>query len=236
MSVSRPSRPTVAIVVPVWHDTEALAGLLQQRREAGEEWIVVNGDARDRSLDPVRLAHEDICWLESERGRGRQIAAGVARATAEWVLILHADTRLAAGWREEVTAVASGASYHWGCFRLRLDSKAWQARLIEHVVGLRVRLFRLPYGDQAMFVRQTTLKAVGGVPPLPLMEDVALARRLGRVGPPFRSSVAAVTSARRWERDGWWGRSARNVWLLTRYMLGVPPERLAAAYDGTKTC
>ncbi len=150
-------------------------------------------------------------------------------------MFLHADTRLAAGWRGEVTREARDASYLWGCFRLRLDTPAWQARLIERAVRVRVRLFRLPYGDQAMFVRRETLEALGGVPRLPLMEDVALARCFARLGPPYRSALSAVTSARRWERDGWWRRSARNVWLLTQYVLGVPPERLARTYQtGTK--
>jgi len=217
--------------VPVLRDTAALTKLLAEPRERGDQWIVVNGDPADRSLDALRAAHPDVRWLDTGPGRGGQLAAGAGRATGEWVLFLHADTRLPTGWRSEVTQSARQASYRWGCFRLRLDTPAWQARIIEGAVRVRVRVFRLPYGDQAMFVRRATLEALGGVPRLPLMEDVALARRLGRIGPPFRSALPAVTSARRWERDGWWRRSARNVWLLTQYMLGAPPERLARTYQ-----
>ena len=56
-----------------------------------------------------------------------------------------------------------------------------------------------------MFFRRATLEALGGIPAVPLMEDVILARRFARRGAPFRSAVPAVTSARRWERDGWAG-------------------------------
>ncbi|BCS33002.1 glycosyl transferase family 2 [Luteitalea sp. TBR-22] len=227
-----PVPPTLTVVVPVWHDTDALAGLLAQARAAGEQWIVVNGDAADRSLDELRRAHGDVTWLDTAPGRGRQLAAGVAEARGDVVLLLHADTRLGRGWRAEVTAAAPGASYHWGCFRLRLDAPAWQARAIEAMVRARVRLFRLPYGDQAIFVRRTTLEQVGGVPPLPLMEDVALARALARLGPPWRSRVPALTSARRWERDGWARRTLRNWWTMGRYLCGVPPERLVGTYAG----
>jgi rSAM/selenodomain-associated transferase 2 len=232
--VEASGHPSLAVIVPVRHDTAALAVLLQSSRRPQDQWIVVNGDATDHSLDRLRAAHPDVCWVESAPGRGRQLAAGVARAMADWVVLLHADTRLAVGWHHEVTVAAARASKEWGCFRLRLDTTAWQARLIEQGVRLRVRLFRLPYGDQAMFFRRATLEALGGVPGVPLMEDVVLARRFARVGAPFRSALPAVTSARRWERDGWWRRSVRNVWLLMQYLLGVPPERLAAAYDGTK--
>ncbi|WP_396625837.1 TIGR04283 family arsenosugar biosynthesis glycosyltransferase [Luteitalea sp.] len=227
-----PVPPVLTVVVPVWHDTAALTGLLAQPRRHDEQWIIVNGDATDQSLAPLRQAHGDVTWLDAPAGRGGQLAAGVALARADVVLLLHADTRLAASWRTEVTAVAPGTSYCWGCFRLRLDARAWQARVIEAMVRLRVRLWRLPYGDQGLFVRRETLARVGGVPPLPLMEDVALARALARVGPPWRSRVDAVTSARRWERDGWWRRTLRNWWTMGRYLCGVPPERLAARYAG----
>lgn len=236
MSVPPPDGPAVSIIVPVLHDSPALTVLLAQPRDSADEWIVVNGDASDRSLDGLRVRHSDVRWVESAPGRGRQLAAGAGIAAGDWLLFLHADTRLPAGWRAEVTRASRQASYQWGCFRLRIDSSAWQARLIEVAVRVRVRWFRLPYGDQAMFVRRETLASVGGVPPVPLMEDVILARRLARVGPPWRSALAAVTSARRWERDGWWRRTARNAWILTQYLLGVPPERLAASYIRTTSC
>ena len=225
-----PLAPALSIVVPVLHDTAALARLLGAAREPGDEWIVVNGDAEDRSLGAMREAHVDIRWVDAAPGRGRQIAAGVAAARGDWVLILHADTRLAAGWRHEVTRAAVAASYQWGCFELRLDTPAWQARLIETMVRLRVRLCRLPYGDQAMFFRRSMLEQLGGVPVVPLMEDVMLARRFGKRGAPYRSRVWALTSPRRWERDGWWRRTGRNWWLMAQYLSGVPPERLVRSY------
>jgi rSAM/selenodomain-associated transferase 2 len=236
MSVAPADHPVVSIVVPVLHDTAALTALLAGPRDPADEWVVVNGDPSDRSLEALRQRHADVRWIESPPGRGHQLAAGAESTAGVWLLFLHADTRLPAGWRAEVTRSSQAASYQWGCFRLRIDTSAWQARLIEAAVRVRVRVFRLPYGDQAMFVRRETLRAVGGVPLVPLMEDVILARRLARVGPPWRSALAAMTSARRWERDGWWRRTARNLWLLTQYLSGVPPERLAASYFGTTSC
>jgi len=236
MGESRGASASLAILVPVLWDAPALATLLERPRDRSEQWIVINGDARDPRLGLLRAAHPDVCWLDSPAGRGQQLAAGLTRATAEWVVLVHADTRLGEGWRTEVARAAHDSSYEWGCFRLRLDSSAWQARLIERVVRLRVWMFRLPYGDQAMFFRRATLEALGGIPAVPLMEDVILARRFARRGPPFRSAVQAVTSARRWERDGWGRRTVINLWLLAKYLMGVPPERLAAAYDRTRRC
>lgn len=222
--------PELSVIVPVLRDTAALARLLADPRSAGDQWIVVNGDPADTSLERLREACPDVAWLDGPAGRGHQVGVGLARARGRWVMVLHADTRLDPGWRDEVTRAAAAASYQWGCFRLRLDTSAWQARLIEAVVRLRVRLCRLPYGDQAMFFRRDQLVRLGGVPPVPLFEDVILAQRFGRLGPPYRSALRATTSPRRWERDGWWRRTGRNWWLLAQYVWGVPPERLVRSY------
>lgn len=223
--------PDVTVVVPVLHDSPALARLLDEPStyDHGARWIVVNGGARDEALNVLRAARPDVLWLDSPPGRGVQIGAAVPHAVGTWLLVLHADTQLPDRWRDELAAAAA-AGRRWGCFRLRLGTAAWQARLIERAVRVRVRLLRLPYGDQAMFFDRQMLVAGGGVPPVPLMEDVLLARRFARAGPPYRSAQAAVTSARRWERDGWWRRTARNWWTSARFLWGVSPDRLAAAY------
>lgn len=115
------------------------------------------------------------------------------------------------------------------CFRFRLDDGAWQARLVERSVALRVGLLRLPYGDQGLLLSRALYDRVGGYRPLPLMEDVDLIRRIGRrrlaVLP-----VDALTSAERWRRDGWFRRSARNLACLSLYRAGMSAERVARLY------
>jgi hypothetical protein len=41
---------------------------------------------------------------------------------------------------------------------------------------------------------------------------------------------AAVTSAARYRRDGWWLRPARNLTLLSLWYLGLPPAWLVRLY------
>ena len=94
----------------------------------------------------------------------------------------------------------------------------------------RVRLFRLPYGDQGLFVRRSLFDAMGGYRDIPLMEDVEFVRRLTRRARIVEPPIAIATSARRWRRDGWLRRSARNLALLALYFLRMPPERLARWY------
>ncbi len=80
-------------------------------------------------------------------------------------------------------------------------------------------------------MRRTTFKAIGGYPDIPLMEDVALVRRLVRAGAVQEIPLPLVTSARRWRADGWLRRSARNLCLVSLYFAGVSPATLARWYS-----
>lgn len=222
------------MVVPVWRDAPALARLLTTHPSGDAQWIVVSVDdpEEERTLAPVLAAAPQVRWIRSVQGRGPQQNAGAAAADGSWLLFLHADSSLPPGWRDDIRRAACGRRPHrWGCFRLTLDSEAWQARLLERIVALRVRVLRLPYGDQGIFVRRDVFQSAGGFPPYPLMEDVALVRRLAAEGAPYRSPLPLRTSARRWHRDGWLRRSLRNLSVLGRYALGVPPERLVRPYE-----
>lgn len=192
-----------------------------------DEAIVVDGGSRDATAEIARAAGAKV--IAAERGRGPQLRAGAAVATGDWLLFVHADTRLGSGWRAAAMRHIAQAPARPACFRFRLDDRAWQARVIERGVGLRVALLGLPYGDQALLVSRALYDAAGGYRPLPLMEDVDLLRRLPR---PCLLAAAAVTSAARWRRDGWFQRSARNLAILALWRLGTSPKRLALLYAG----
>ena len=188
------------------------------------EVVVVDGGSSD---DTIAIAEASgVRVIVAPKGRGNQLKAGGEAARGRWMLFLHADTRLGVGWREAVEGHMARSS-HPACFRFRLDDGAWQARLIERGVALRVSLLGLPYGDQGLLVSRRHYDLVGGYRPLPLMEDVDLVRRLERVRV---LSVDAVTSAERWRRDGWFRRSARNLACLALHRAGVPAERISRFY------
>jgi rSAM/selenodomain-associated transferase 2 len=221
------------VVVPVWRDAAALDRLLAGHASSAVQWVVARCDEDEEAalLDALEARHPEVCWVRSERGRGPQQNAGAAAAEGDWLLFLHADTMLPSGWRDEIVGRAGRRGHAWGCFRFSLATDAWQARLIEWGVAGRVRLFSLPYGDQGIFVRRDVFQSAGGFPASPLMEDVALVRRLRRFGRPYRSALRARTSARRWQQDGWWRRTWINLSVLARYAAGVPPERLVRPYE-----
>ena len=217
--------PSVTIIIPTYLDSDALRRTLDATDWRGAE-VVVASTADDATIAPLRAAYPAIVWVECPRGRARQMNAGAAVSRADWLLFLHADTRLPPGWRAAIADADQRGHVAIGCFRFALDSGAWFARVIEAGVRVRVRLLGLPYGDQALFVRRSLFERAGGFAELPIMEDVDLVRRMRRAGALFRSPLPALTSARRWERDGWIRRTARHLMLISLYFCGVSPERL----------
>jgi rSAM/selenodomain-associated transferase 2 len=221
---------TLTVVIPTLNAGDQLEATLAACAEgAPSECIIVDGGSRDGTVGLAERLGARV--LYAPRGRGVQLAAGAGAARGEWLLFLHADTRLAPGWGAAARAhcaAAEGAN-RAAYFTFALDDDAPAARRLERLVAWRCRTLALPYGDQGLLIARRLYEAVGGYRPLPLMEDVDLVRRIGRrrlVPLP----VPAVTSAERWRREGWRLRSARNLACLGLYFLGVPPATIRRLY------
>ena len=223
--------PAVAVVVPTLNAAPTiaatLASLVASDCQIPAEILVVDGGSNDTTCSIAESAGARV--ISAERGRGIQLAAGVAAVRSPWLLLLHADTRLDAGWQDPFATTPIAAPGCAGYFRFALDSDDPRSRSLERAVGWRSRALRLPYGDQGLLIHRDLLEEIGGIRPLPLMEDVDLVRRLGRrrLVP---LDVRAITSARRWEHGGWRRRSLRNLLCLSLFFAGVPPRWIRLLY------
>jgi rSAM/selenodomain-associated transferase 2 len=221
----------VSIVIPARRGEERLLRLLQQLAPHKDVQVIVAfGGPPDEDARRARQARRDVTWVESEEGRGPQLNAGAARAQGTWIWFVHADSRLPDHWFDTFRSLERSPDIVGGSFAFQLETDAWQARVLERGVALRVALFGVPYGDQGIFVRRTVFQKMGGYAAIPLMEDVEFVRRLKRQGRVRHLTDKLATSARRWERDGWWTRSALNLVFLTLYTLGASPAWLASRY------
>ncbi|MFA7431329.1 MAG: TIGR04283 family arsenosugar biosynthesis glycosyltransferase [Rhodospirillaceae bacterium] len=196
----------------------------------GVRVVVADGGSTDHTIEVATALGARV--VTAPRGRGVQLAAAAEAALADgarWLLLLHADTVLTRGWRTEAERFMA-APDKAGYFRLAFDEDSAGARRVARLANWRARTFGLPYGDQGLLISAPLYRAVGGIRPLPLMEDVDLARRLGRARL-AALDASAVTSAARYRRDGWWLRPLRNLTLLGLFLAGVPARRLVRAYE-----
>jgi len=228
------SAPPLSVIIPTLDAAATLPAALsalEEGRSAGllREIVIVDGGSADGTAAlAIALGGRVVV---APRGRGMQLATGGAVAEGEWLLFLHADTRLGRGWTVPVAGFMADAANHRRAayFRFSLDDGARAARLIEAAVRWRCRNLALPYGDQGLLLSASLHREIGGFRPLPLMEDVDIVRRLGRERlTPLAAD--AVTSAARYRRDGYLARPLRNLCCLTLYFLGLPPSLLLRLY------
>ncbi len=219
----------ISIVIPTLNAGDDLMPTLEALMEglqAGliRELVITDGGSTDHTLDIAEEAGAHV--VTGAPSRGGQLLKGCKAASGDWLLVLHADTVLESGW-SEVVAEHLKTSDSPAAFRLAFRAKGFWPVFVSGWANWRSRLFSMPYGDQGLLITRRQYEAAGGYPDQPLMEDVALVRALSGI---TLLPARAVTSAERYVRSGWFRRGARNLYTLTRYLLGADPEKLAQSY------
>jgi rSAM/selenodomain-associated transferase 2 len=193
------------------------------------EMVVVDGGSQDGTCAAAQRLGARV--ISAPPSRGTQLGTGADAASHDWLLFLHADTVLGPGWSEAAHAFMNDDANRTraAVFRFALDDPDPRARRLERWTRWRGRALGLAFGDQGLLVSRAFYRELGGFRPIPLMEDVALVRRIGRRRLVFLENDA-LPSAARYRRGGWWLIPARNLALLTMSFLGVPPSVLIRLY------
>jgi len=221
--------PSLTIIIPVLNEARILPDrleALQFVRSRDVELIVVDGGSTDDSFD-IASAQSDHT-LKSPAGRAKQMNHGARHASTEWLLFLHADTRLEEAFEALLEALSREPD--WGWFDVRIEGKHPLLSLTAVMMNARAGLTKVATGDQGLFVRKALFDAVGGFPDMPLMEDVALSKVLRGVAKSTVIRTPLATDGRRWDQGGWF-RTVLKMWgLRFAYWAGVGPDRLADYY------
>jgi rSAM/selenodomain-associated transferase 2/rSAM/selenodomain-associated transferase 1 len=231
---ARRASRTLSIIIPTLNEAAQLPETLQHARTIQPvEIIVADGGSRD---DTLRIAESHgAIVVTGASTRGQQMNAGAAQARGETLLFLHADTLLPANYHEIVTAALRPRNTLGGAFAFKIRdpfppaSARW---LVELTTNCRSRVWRMPYGDQALFVRRWAFEQLGGFPNLPIMEDYAFVRRLRRLGKLAILDAPALASGRRWKRLGFFRTTVTNQLMILGYHCGISPAKLAGFYRG----
>lgn len=221
--------PRISVIIPTLNEAARIVETLQHLasiRNRDIEIILADGGSGDDTVTLARAFADKV--IVSRPGRAAQMNAGVAAATGDVLLFLHADTSLPAGAIELVTAALIDRG--WGRFDVRFSSRERLLSVVAFAMNLRSRLTGIATGDQAMFVRRDWFVRAGGFADMGLMEDIELSRALKRLGPPACLRATVTTSSRRWKRHGIIF-TVLEMWLLRLlYWAGVDADRLARWY------
>ena len=225
--------PAVSLIIPVLNEAENISEIIQHIREldadSAVEIIVVDGDPEGSTINTIK--DEGVRTVLSEKGRARQMNRGAALATSDILLFLHADTFLPSNAFALIQAAMNDKSFVGGAFDLGFNTRRRIFKITEIYVFLRTRLTKMPFGDQAIFIRHHHFEQLGGYRDIPIMEDVELMKCIKKRGDRIQIIPEKVrTSARRYEQEGIVHTTIRNWMLQLQYALGVSPERLVRWY------
>jgi rSAM/selenodomain-associated transferase 2 len=222
-----------SIIVPVFHEGERVNDLIDHLNHLDSkknvEIIVVDGAQEKDTLSVIHSNH--VVKIFSEKGRAKQMNAGASAARGEILIFLHADTELSFQGLKKINSFIGQRKYVGGAFDLGIKSDKFIFKVIGTLSSLRSRLNRIPFGDQAIFIRREYFNQIGGYKEIPLMEDVELMRSIKKSGDKISIFYDRVmTSPRRWEKEGVIYCTLRNWTLQALYFLGISPDKLARFY------
>lgn len=213
----------ISIVIPVLDEQSALPETLHHvlQQEGDYEVIVVDGGSADLTCE-IASSTAGVRLLSAPRGRGAQMNAGARASRGEWLLFLHADTRLPDGAIRRLNDLEADGRIQAGGFRHRFSGDRWGLRLISWINNRRCRRTRVFYGDQAPFVRRGLFERLGGYPEEPCLEDVLFGEALLEHTRPVLIEQAAVTDSRRFTGQGIWRSFGRVFLILSCHKLKLP--------------
>jgi rSAM/selenodomain-associated transferase 2 len=221
----------LSIVMPVLDEGEGIAATLDalaDLRTLGTEVIVVDGGSHDATIQRARPRADRV--ILAPRGRALQMNAGAEKASGDVLLFLHADTRLPADADHLVLSGLERSGRTWGRFDVKIEGRSPLLSVIAWHMNVRSRLTGIATGDQAIFVRRAAFQAAGGFPAIPLMEDIALCKRLKRESRPLCLRDCVTTSGRRWDKNGVINTMVLMWRLRLAYFFGADPNKLAQQY------
>jgi rSAM/selenodomain-associated transferase 2 len=222
-----------SIIIPVLNEAPFINGIIDHLHslegDEVKEIIIVDGDPEGLTLKAI--SHDDVRQLKSSRGRWIQMNEGAKNAKGNMLLFLHADTELPLDAMRLIATAMKDKRYVAGAFNLGIKSERFVFRVIESAVSLRSRITRIPFGDQAIFVRKNYFDEIGGYKDIPIMEDVEIMERIKKRGDKIIIIPQKVhTSSRRWEQEGILRCTLRNWFLQILYLLRISPHKLSKFY------
>ena len=207
----------ISIIIPTLNESNNLPLLLSDLSEINNisEILIIDSTSTDKTKD-IALINGTKFYKLNKKNRGLQLNYGAEKAKGEWLLFIHADSRLKFNWSIKVMEISKRDSNFIYYFKFKVNNKIFTYRFLEFFVNLRCFLFKTPYGDQGLLISKENFKTYGGYKRIPLMEDFDFIKRINKRN--LKSlRIPIFTSSRKWDEVNFVWQSLKN-WHLRKLM------------------
>ena len=211
----------ISIIIPSINEANNLPLLLSDlsiiRKEG--EILIVDCGSKDKTIDVAKIYGAKV-FKSKEKNRGMQLDIGAKNSKGEWLIFLHADTRLTHDWYTKIKTALNGDKNYIYYFKFKINKKKIIYRVLEIFVNFRSKYFHQPYGDQGLIIHRKTYIKNNGFSKIPLMEDVDFLRRLKNKKDLKQLNLPIFTSSRKWEKTNIFLQALRNWNFRRRWLKG----------------
>ena len=207
----------LSIIIPTLNESKNLPLLLSDLSEINNksEILIIDSTSKDKTKD-IALINGARFYKVNKNNRGLQLDYGFRKAKGEWLLFIHADSRLKLNWSRGIIDILNRNSNYIYYFDFKVNNKYFAYRFLEYFVNLRCFLFKNPYGDQGLLISKTNFKTHGGYKTIPLMEDFDFISRINKRNL-IPLKIPIFTSSRKWDEVNFVWQSLKN-WHLRKLM------------------
>jgi len=221
--------PKISIIIPTINEANNLPLLLSDLSTIHKdgEIIIVDCGSKDKTIDIANIYGAKV-FISKERNRGLQLDIGAMNSKGDWLIFLHADTRLTHDWFEKLNSVLKIKENYIYYFKFKINHKMIIYRVLEILVNFRSQYFKQPYGDQGLIIHRTIYFKNNGFRNIPLMEDVDFLMRLNKKKDLKQLNFPIFISSRKWERTNIFLQAIKNWHFRRRWLKG---ESLKSIYS-----
>ena len=221
--------PKISIIIPTNNESKHLPLLLSDLSNTNEEAeiIIVDCASEDKTKDIATLNGTKL-YESKKKSRGFQLNMGAKKAKGEWLIFMHADSRLRHDWLKKVKSVISNDENSVYFFKFKVNSKKIIYRFLEILVNIRSFIFKDPYGDQGLIIHRRIYYKNKGYKKIPLMEDLDFIKRLKNKVKLKMIRIPIYTSSRKWEKTNIIFQAFKNWHFRKRWLKG---ESIKSLYD-----
>jgi len=221
----------ISIIIPTINEANNLPLLLSDLLTTYKEGeiIIVDCGSEDKTIDIANIYGAKV-YKSKERNRGLQLNIGARNSKGDWLIFLHADTRLNHDWFRKTNSFLKENKNSIYYFKFKINHKKIIYRVLEILVNFRSKYFKQPYGDQGLIIHKTTYIKNNGFRKLPLMEDVDFLRRLNNKKNLKQLNLPIYTSSRKWERTNIFLQALKNWNFRRRWLKGESAKSIYSDY------